>query len=87
MVPTQIILVIAPINAILNYFLGIKVSPLHVLITTDLWHLSLGSRTRRSWLRWSAPSNCDIFQLDFYCVDSIRDLLCPWYCLAPLLAS
>jgi hypothetical protein len=36
MVPTQIILVVAPINAILNYFLGIKVSLLHVLITTDL---------------------------------------------------
>lgn len=25
-VPTQIVLVIAPINAVLNYFLGIKVS-------------------------------------------------------------
>lgn len=36
MVPTQIILVIAPFNAILNYVLGIKVSSFHVLITADL---------------------------------------------------
>lgn len=84
-VPTRIVFVVAPINALLNWLLGPYSFSPHLLFSLQMY--SMGSKTYPTRIHWRTNSHCDIFQSHFNHVHHLWYRVYPKDCVVSAIPS